>query len=146
MRIPLVSLGLLLPAALSAQALKWGPAPDAFPKGAKMAVVSGDPAKAGPLVVEFSMPAGYKIAPHFHPVDETVTIKKGSFIVGMGDKVDATKTKAMKVGDKETIAATMHHYASTKVPTVIEVSAMGPFVLTYVNAADDPRNKKPKKP
>jgi len=29
----------------------------------------------------------------------------------------------------------------TKQPTVIEVSAMGPLVLTYVNPADDPSKK-----
>jgi hypothetical protein len=29
-----------------ATTLAWGPAPAAFPKGARMAVVSGDPAKA----------------------------------------------------------------------------------------------------
>src|SRR2546430_15252643 len=51
--------------------LHWGPAPAVFPKGAKMAVVSGDPAKAAPFTVELAMPSGYKIAPHFHPIDET---------------------------------------------------------------------------
>src|SRR3989442_12803096 len=30
-----------------------------------MAVVSGDPGKAGPFVVRLKMPAGYKIAPHW---------------------------------------------------------------------------------
>ena len=149
MRIPLASVGLLLlpVTALSAQgALKWGPGPDAFPKGAKMAVVSGDPAKAGPLVVQFSMPSGYKILPHFHPADESVTVKKGTLMVGMGDKFDATKAKQMKVGEKETIAAAMHHYASTKGKTLIEVTTTGPFAMTYVNPKDDPRSHAAKKP
>lgn len=147
MRIPLASLGLLLlPVALSAQMkLKFGAAPAAFPKGAMMAVVSGDPAKPGPLVVQFMMPAGYRIRPHFHPVDESVTVKKGEFDVGMGDTFDATKTKPMKMGDKGTIAATMHHYAMAKTAATIEVSTTGPFAMTYVNPADDPRNM-PKKP
>jgi len=148
MRVPLAALGLLLlpAAALSAQMkLKFGPGPDAFPAGARMAVVSGDPAKPGPLVVQFMMPAGYKIMPHFHPVDESVTVKKGTFLVGMGDTFDAAKAKPMTMGAKGTIAATMHHYASAKTATVIEVSTTGPFAMTYVNPADDPRNK-PKKP
>src|SRR4051812_28192255 len=62
-------------------ALKWGPAPAVFPKGARMAVVSGDPGKAGEFVIQLSMPAGYKISPHFHPTDETVQVKKGTFLV-----------------------------------------------------------------
>ena len=33
--------------AVSADQLKWGPAPPAFPKGAQFAVVAGDPTKEG---------------------------------------------------------------------------------------------------
>src|SRR5437899_4262399 len=75
--VPSCLLGFLVPA-LHAQAaptakpalLHWGPAPAVFPKGAKMAVVAGDPAQATPFTVELAMPAGYKIPPHFHPTDE----------------------------------------------------------------------------
>jgi hypothetical protein len=35
----------------------------------------------------------------------------------------------------------MHHYAQAKGHTVVQVSAMGPFQLTYVNVADDPTKK-----
>jgi quercetin dioxygenase-like cupin family protein len=119
--------------------LQWGPAPAVFPKGAQMAVISGDPAKAGEFVVQLSMPAGYKIPPHFHPTDETVQVKKGTFLVGMGDTFDVKGTKPMKVGDKGTIAARMHHFASTRGATIVSVTAMGPFAMTYVNPADNPQ-------
>src|SRR5262249_41511921 len=69
-------------------ALAWGPAPAVFPSGAKMAVVSGDPGKAAPFVVALKMPAGYRIPPHFHPTDETVEVKEGLFLFGMGDTLD----------------------------------------------------------
>src|SRR5256886_5872525 len=59
----------------------WGPAPAVFPPGARMAVLSGDPAKAAPFTVELAFPAGYKIPPHFHPPPETVTAKKGTLLV-----------------------------------------------------------------
>ncbi len=55
--------------------MHWGPAPAVFPPGARMAVVSGDPSKAELFTVELAMPSGYKIAPHFHPTDETVEVK-----------------------------------------------------------------------
>ena len=119
-------------------ALAWGPAPAIFPSGAQMAVVSGDPGKAAPFVVALKMPAGYRIPAHFHPTDETVEVKEGLFLVGMGDTLDLSKTKPMKVGDKGSIPAQMHHFAAAKEATIVTVSAMGPFAMTYVNPKDDP--------
>jgi quercetin dioxygenase-like cupin family protein len=124
--------------------LKWGPAPAEFPKGARMAVVSGDPSKKGEFVIQLSMPAGYKLPPHFHPTDETVEVKKGTFLVGMGDTFDLKATKPMRVGDKGTIAEQMHHFAAAKGATVVSVTAMGPFAMTYVNPADNPQKPTPK--
>src|SRR5689334_25428401 len=49
--------------AAAAPALQWGPAPAVFPAGAQLAVVSGDPSKAGKFVIQLKMPDGYKIAP-----------------------------------------------------------------------------------
>ena len=117
----------------------WGLAPGVFPKGARMAVVSGDPGKAGPFTIELAMPAGYRIPPHFHPTAEMVTVKKGTLLVGMGNTFDASKAKPMQVGDSGSIPANAHHFAAVKVATFITVSAMGPFAMTYVNRADDPQ-------
>jgi hypothetical protein len=68
-----------------------------------------------------------------------VQVKKGTFLVGMGDTFDAAKTKPMKVGEKGTVPAQMHHFAMAKVATTVSVSAMGPFAMTYVNPADNPQ-------
>jgi hypothetical protein len=43
----------------------------------------------------------------------------------------------MKPGDKGSLPAGMHHYAAAKGATVVAVSSMGPFAMTYVNPADD---------
>ena len=53
-------------APLNAKDLKWGPAPNVFPKGAQMAIVSGDPFKDGPYVVRLKAPKGYRVPPHNH--------------------------------------------------------------------------------
>ena len=134
------------PAASSAsksgsKSLTWGPAPDAFPAGAKMAVESGDPSKSGEFVVRLSFPAGYKIPPHWHPTDEHVRIRSGQFLVGMGDALDPAKTMKMAPGDTGSIGAKMHHFAIAPVPTVLSIRAEGPFAMTYVNASEDPRKK-----
>jgi hypothetical protein len=54
-------------------AMQWGPAPAILPAGAKLAVLDGDPTKPGLFTMRLSMPDGYRIPPHFHPVDEHVT-------------------------------------------------------------------------
>ena len=139
---------LLGPATAGAQAgnLKWGPAPAVFPPGAKMAVVSGDPMASGQYVVQLSMPDNYRIAPHFHPTDEHVKVVSGTFLVGMGDTLDISKVKQLGVGDTVTAPATVHHYAATHGATVVEVSGMGPFQLTYVNPNDMPKMPVKKEP
>jgi quercetin dioxygenase-like cupin family protein len=116
----------------------WGPTPAVFPKGARMAVVSGDPGQAGQFTVELAMPANYKIPPHFHPTDENVTVKRGTLLVGMGDKWDAKAMKPMQAGASGSIPAKKHHFAEAQGPTIVSITAMGPFAMTYVNPADDP--------
>ena len=34
------------------------------------------------------------------------------------------------------------HYGTMKGETILQISGMGPFAITYVNPDDDPRNKK----
>jgi hypothetical protein len=123
----------------TAQALTWGPAPAVFPPGAKMAVVNGDPSKRAPFTVQLSLPAGYKVPPHFHPTAELIEVKQGTLLAGMGDVLDLSKAQAMVVGAKALVPAKLHHFASAKGATVISVTALGPFAMTYVNAADDPQ-------
>jgi quercetin dioxygenase-like cupin family protein len=121
--------------------IKWGPAPPALPPGAQMAVLAGDPGKEAMFVIRAKFPAGYRVAPHWHPTDELVTVISGTLQFGMGDKVDAAALRAYPAGSFVIAPKEMRHYAQTKAETVIQVSGMGPFVLNYVNAADDPRTK-----
>jgi len=131
---------LLLPRAATAQApaLNWGPAPAIFPAGARMAVLQGDPGQAALFTVRLEMPAGYKIPPHFHPTDEHVTVISGTFLVGMGDSIDVAHATVLHAGGFITAPQGMHHYAVARGRTVVQVHAMGPFALTYVNPRDNP--------
>lgn len=131
--------------AAQAPTITWGPAPAIFPAGARMAVLEGDPGKAAMFTVRLEMPDGYKIAAHTHPTDEHVTIIKGTLLLGMGDRVDAAQATALPTGAFSSVTANMHHFAVAKGQTIVQVNSMGPFVLTYVNPADDPtRNSKTK--
>jgi len=125
----------------STAAAKWGPPPAVLPAGAKFAVIDGDPASKGLVTVRLKMPAGYTIAPHWHPTDEHVTVLSGSFAIGMGDTVDKEHSKTLHAGGYAVAPATMHHYAWTATGATIQVHLNGPFALTYVNPADDPSQK-----
>ena len=118
--------------------LHWGAAPAVFPKGAEMAVLSGDPGKAESYVVRLKMPSAYKIPAHWHPTSEYVTVISGSFHIGMGDKLDETNGIELKAGGFGVAPEHMNHYAWTTQDTIVQVHGLGPFALTYVNPADDP--------
>jgi quercetin dioxygenase-like cupin family protein len=124
--------------------LTWGPAPPFLPSGARFALVSGDPGKAGPFNIQLELPDGYVIPPHWHPTDEHVTVKSGAFRYGMGDEISEKSMKTLRPGQSANMKATMHHYATAKGRTVVAVSGEGPFAITYVKASDDPRKGKPK--
>ena len=38
--------------------------------------------------------------------------------------------------------ANMNHYAFTRTGAVLQITANGPFAVTYVNPADDPRRRR----
>jgi quercetin dioxygenase-like cupin family protein len=133
---------LLVPGLAGAQSSTpvWGPAPPALPPGARLAVMQGDPSQSALFTIRLELPDGYRLAAHWHPTDEHVTVISGTFLVGMGDTLDATKTIALPPGGFITAGANMRHYAIARGRTVVQVHAMGPFALTYVNPKDDPRN------
>lgn len=122
----------------------YGPAPDVFPPGAEMAVLQGDPSVAGEIfTVRLRLPNGYIIPPHFHPTDESVTVIKGAFKVGLGDHFDRDAfLPTLQRGDFIVAPANANHFAQAKGRTEVQVHAIGPFQMTYVNTADDPRTPK----
>ena len=126
---------------VSGPELKWSDPPPVFEKGASFTVVSGDPGKPGLFVVRLKMPAGYKVAPHWHPTDEHVTVLSGTFALGMGEKFDAATMKPLPAGGYALLPAEMRHYAMAKTDSTVQVHGMGPFALTYVNPADDPSKR-----
>ena len=56
--------------------MKWTDAPPDLPKGAKIAVLHGDPFKTGPFVMRLKAPSGYKIPLHWHAQDENLTVMR----------------------------------------------------------------------
>ena len=122
--------------------LKWGEAPPSLPSGGKVAVVSGDPSKPGPFVVRVQVPAGYRIAPHWHPGDENLTILFGTVAVGMGEAWDDAKLQNVPAGGYAAMPAEMRHFFVARSASMFQINGVGPLVVNYVNPADDPSRKK----
>jgi quercetin dioxygenase-like cupin family protein len=140
--LPLAAIAADQHVAVSPDSLKWGPAPPALPKGAEAVTLTGDPTKEGPYAYRIKVPAGYKVPPHQHPVDENVTVISGSFHIGMGDKFDPAKGMEMPAGAFGTWPAGMKHYVWVKGETVVQFHGDGPWTINYLNPKDDPRNAK----
>jgi quercetin dioxygenase-like cupin family protein len=149
-----LSLGLLIPLRASSDApgaeghtmvlpnkIEWKDAPPALPPGAKTAVLEGDPSKAGPFTMRIQMPKGYKIQPHTHPAAEHVTVLQGKFQMGLGDKWDDKALHDIPVGGFAVMQVGTKHFAACKQACTVQLHGIGPWGITYVNPADDPRNQ-----
>jgi anti-sigma factor ChrR (cupin superfamily) len=121
--------------------MKWGPAPPVLPAGAQVAVLDGDPFKPGVFTLRLKFPDGYKIPAHWHPTDEHITVLQGTFRAGMGDKHSEAGLHDFPVGSFLKMPKTMRHFASAKGEVIVQINGPGPFVVNYVNAADDPSKK-----
>jgi quercetin dioxygenase-like cupin family protein len=127
---------------MPATALKWGGSPPGLPEGARAAVVSGDPSQAQPYVLRAQLPAGYRIPPHWHPTMENITVLSGTVALGMGETFDEKAMQDVPAGGFASVPADMRHFFMAKTAATIQVHGIGPFGITYINAADDPRTKK----
>jgi uncharacterized RmlC-like cupin family protein len=121
--------------------LKWADVPS-LPPGAKIAVLEGKMNEAGPITARLKFPANYKIPAHFHPAVERVTVLSGTINFGMGDKFDQKKTTAVGPGGFLIMPPKMGHFVWTSGEAIAQINVTGPWTVTYVNPADDPRKKK----
>jgi len=129
--------------AFTPDTISWGAAPPVVRPGAKFAVLEGDPtASTGDFTVRLKMPDGFRIAPHWHPNRENVTIISGTFKVGMGDEFDPSKMKAFAAGSFAFLDPNMHHYAMASGETIVQVHGQSPLQFNYVNPDDDPSKSK----
>ena len=122
--------------------IQWAPPPPMVPAGAQLAVLEGDPmASSGDYTIRVKMPDGYKIAPHWHPKRENVSVVSGTLKVGMGDKFDVSKMGDYPAGSFAYMDPEMHHYVMASGETIVRIHGQAPVALNYINTADDPSKK-----
>jgi hypothetical protein len=122
--------------------VRWEQGPASLQKGAKMAVLEGDPAREGPFTMRLWLPDGFEVAPHWHTQVEHVTVISGVLNFGMGEKFDRGATREMPAGSFGYWPVGMRHFAWAKGETVLQLHGRGPWTVTYVNPADDPRRQR----
>jgi quercetin dioxygenase-like cupin family protein len=120
-------------------ALTWKANPN-LPKGGQVAVLLGDPTKAGDVIVQrVKFPPNYKVPPHTHPYAETITVISGSLGFGEGETFD-NKGEMLKPGTFLANSVRHAHYAWTgNEEAILQVQFVGPGGIDYINPADDPR-------
>jgi quercetin dioxygenase-like cupin family protein len=114
----------------------------AFPPGARLAVLVGDPTKPEPYVIRVKLAPGVKMLPHRHPEDRVYTVISGVFYIGLGDEFDETKLTAHAPGSVLILPGGQSHFHWAKSGEYItQVTALGPLGLAYVDPTDDPRHR-----
>ncbi len=100
-------------------------------KGSEIAVLSGDPKKAGPYVMRVKFPPNTNNPPHSHPDNRLVTIISGTWNFGHCDQFDAAKGKPLPQGTFFIEPAGAVHFNFTRAEAVvIQIHGMGPTGTT----------------
>ena len=126
--------------AILSEDVDWKPFA-AFPAGARLAVMVGQPTQAGPYVIRVGVSKGVKLMPHRHPEDRVYTVISGVFYIGLGEEFDAGKLQAYPPGAVIVLPGnTWHFHWAKSSDYVTQVTAIGPLGMEYLEAKDDPRN------
>ncbi len=125
--------------AILPEEIDWKPFP-AFPTGARLAVMVGDPTRPDPYMVRVKVPAGLKLMPHQDPEDRLYTVISGVFYIGLSEVFDGDKVAAYPPGSVIVLPGdTPHFHWAKSGEYVTQVTAIGPLRLDYLDAGDDPR-------
>ena len=112
-------------------------------KGVKIVVLEGDPTQSGMFTVRLRFPDGFRVPPHWHTQTEHVTVVAGALHLGMGERFDRAATRKLAAGSFGYWPAGMKHFAWMEGETILQLHGQGPWTVSYVNPADDPRNARP---
>jgi quercetin dioxygenase-like cupin family protein len=112
-------------------------------KGAQTVILVGDPMKAEMIVQRTKFPPHYRVPPHTHPYAEVVTVLSGNYWNSFGQSFDKSKGVELRPGGVFVLPAGHAHYTWTEdTEVIVQVSFIGPGGVTFINPADDPRQKK----
>ncbi|MFO7529707.1 MAG: cupin domain-containing protein [Marinobacter sp.] len=120
--------------------LSWKPV-GSMAEGAEISILEGDLASGDPFTIRLRLPPNYKVAPHFHPAYERVTVLSGTFHFAQGEEFRRDEARALPTGSLAIMSPgdPMFGYTGDE-GTVIQLHGNGPWGIEYLNPEDDPRN------
>jgi hypothetical protein len=105
--------------------------------GVKVAVIAGDPSKPGLYVIRARFAPGTMSEPHWHPEARYVTVLKGTWWAGTGDKLDRNATTPVPAGGFAVHTAGKVHYDGAKDEEVIvQITGIGPSGTNVVKPGE----------
>lgn len=123
------------PGVMPPDAMRWKAAGD----GTEFAVLFGSPDLEGaPFVIRLRLADRVHVPPHWHPVDEHITVIAGTFYMGMGEKLEESAAKAMPAGTYGFMPKDMRHFGWAEGTTIIQIHGIGPFKTNWVDPAGKP--------
>lgn len=122
--------------------IKWVPN-KSVPRGMQMVLLYGDPSQPGPYIFRAKMPSGYKLPPHRHSDERTVTVLKGIYWAGIGERYNPMVMKEFQAGAFYITKAGVAHYAWARTEVFIQETGTGLVdkPIEYINPDDDPRTR-----
>lgn len=109
--------------------LQWKP----VASGMSMALLSGSLETEGaPFAFRLKLVDGTKVPPHWHPVDEHLTVISGIFYMSTGETVDESAETTMTAGAFATMPKEVRHFARASGDTVVQIHGVGPFKTYFV--------------
>ncbi len=99
----------------------------------QIAVLEGNLGEEEPCTFRLMLPAGYEIRPHVHPADERVTVIEG-------ESFERDAALRLPGGGFSTMAPGELMFGYTEIDTVIQLHGTGPWGITDIDDADDPRS------
>ena len=138
----------LIPQRITPAEIPWpksasNQAGSAMRPGLETIFVAGDGKQNSLYSLVFKVPPNTAIPPHSHPDDRSCFVLSGLWYFGYGSVRSEADLKALPPGSNYTEPAGVIHFAGTREQeAIVECTAVGPTGTTFVNPADDPRNKK----
>jgi hypothetical protein len=111
------------------------------PMGGDVEILHGHPDSAGPFVMRIRELPGTVVPPHSHPVDEHITVVRGTWRFAVGARQDSAALRVMPVGTYAFAPAGATMFADSPDGAVVQVHGTGPFHIHWrdgLRALDDP--------
>lgn len=129
------------PESVTPAEVRWSEGPPSLPPGVRIAVLEGDLRQEGIFTARLKLPAGFRLLPHWHPAFEYLTVMEGTYSLGRGEKFDPTALRELPAGSFSVMPPKVPHFGFSKQGAIIQITAMGPWDLFYLDPKDDPRAK-----